>query len=109
MPLKNWTCLNKFKKSHWCIIEQAEIVTYTSDMGNAGKTPTGRAESSPPQKLQVILRALKTSFVARGEESRYDLPLILRSWLKGITLSFQMMVLPWAAKIVSDNSVSEGR
>lgn len=68
----------------------------------------GRIESSPPQKLQLTSRGLKISSVTRGEESRYDLPLILPSCLKGVAVCFQMVVPPRAAKIVSDNSVSEG-
>ena len=79
IPLKKWSCLNKVKKFRWCIIEQGKGVIYTIDVGNAEKTLQGRAEPSPLQILQLTFRALKISFVARGEKSRYDFPLILCS------------------------------
>lgn len=89
-PFKNWTWLNKFQKFHWCKTEQAEGVTHSTDVGSAEKPLQERAESSPLQKTQLASRALKISFVARGEESRSN-PLLLTKRHYTITC-FQMVV-----------------
>lgn len=92
VPLGHYWPSRRSYLHHWC--------------GQCWKIPSRGQQSHPLLKAPADFKGTKISSVTQGEESRYDLPLILASWLEGITVCFQVVVSPQAAKIVSDSNGS---